>query len=597
MNNNNILFLNIIKKSGPEFRCREELMKLHVRALQLESSIKLRKDMEYEYNKLKIEELKERQDEFNFQKKFYIKRNKDILDNIEKNKFTSFELASSSHKILEDIQTTKNNYQNYLNNILPRIEVEFNTQLFSQNLLMMEKNKEENKLEENKTKNNYYEQLMIKNENLAREIKQLKKQNYLLSLKNQEKEQLFLEKEQNLLNQINNFDPNDNTLFQNKFVNEINNFNNNNDMNDNNIGKDENINLKRNDARIEQRGKLLMQYILNRDHNYGRLDEMRQKEIDIENEQLRNDFYQSKKKDNLIYSSRNSLDDLRRQIIAPKKQINVDQGMSGTLNQDFDNSGKNNQNNNKRNLDNNMSVVNSNNNKINKDNNMSVVSNFNQRNNNINKDNNMSVISNFGGKNNNNINKDNNMSVISNFGGKNNNNINKDNNMSVVSNFEEKNNIKVNKDNNMSVKIGISKNTNYDEPPTPEDININYVNEQNPNNQDEKEKGNKDSTYNLLNSNNENEIENNKKNNENLSKIEEKTEQEIEKEEEEIKIYDSDKKEIKLHKSDKEEINIQQSDKKEEKKLQKSDKKDIMLKSNNTIGTNPDYIDYDVEVI
>jgi hypothetical protein len=224
-----------------------------------------------------------------------------------------------------------------LNNILPRIEVEFNTQLFSQNLLMKEKNNEENKLEQNKTKNNYYEQLMIKNENLAREIKQLKKQNYLLSLKNQEKEQLFLEKEQDLLNQINNFDPNDNTLFQNKFVNEINNFNNNNDMNNNNVNKDEYINLKRGDARIEERGKFLMQYILSRDHNYGKLDEIRQKEIDKENEQLRNDFYQSKKKDNLIYSSLNSLDDLQRQIIASKKQINFGQGIPGALNQGFDN--------------------------------------------------------------------------------------------------------------------------------------------------------------------------------------------------------------------------------------------------------------------
>ena len=56
-NNKNILFFNIIKNSGPDFKFREELIKLHSRNLQLESSINLRKEAEYEYNKLKIKEL------------------------------------------------------------------------------------------------------------------------------------------------------------------------------------------------------------------------------------------------------------------------------------------------------------------------------------------------------------------------------------------------------------------------------------------------------------------------------------------------------------------------------------------------------------
>ena len=369
-----------------------------------------------------------------------------------------------------------------MNNILPRIEVEFNTQLFSQsNILMKEKNNEANKLEQNNTKKIYYEQLMIKNENLAREIKDLKKMNHLLSLENQKKEQLFLEKEQNLLNQINKFNPEEynNTLFQNKNINEI--INNKNDINDNNVNKEENINLKRDDIRIQQKGKLLMQYILNMDHKYGKLDEIRQKEIDKENEKLKNDYYQSKnKKDNIIFSSRNSLDDLRKQIIDPKKQMNYIPNLSGTLSQNFEKSGISNQNNiNKRNLDNNMSVSqfeNQNNKKINKDNNMSISQFENQNNKKINRDNNMSI-SQFENQNNKKFNRDNNMS-ISQFENQNNKKINKDNNMSIRSQFMDKNNINNNKDNNMSVNVNISenynieisKNKNYDEPPTPDDL-------------------------------------------------------------------------------------------------------------------------------
>ena len=55
---NNAQFINILKNSGPEFQYRDELIQLHSRALQLESSINLRKQIEYEYNKLKLEEEK-----------------------------------------------------------------------------------------------------------------------------------------------------------------------------------------------------------------------------------------------------------------------------------------------------------------------------------------------------------------------------------------------------------------------------------------------------------------------------------------------------------------------------------------------------------
>ena len=458
-NNKNILFFNIIKNSGPDFKFREELIKLHSRNLQLESSINLRKEAEYEYNKLKIKELNERQDEFKFQKKFFIKRNQNILENIQKNNFASLELASASNKALLDIHKRKDDYQNYLNSILPGLEVWFNTQLFSQNnILMKEKENEKNKLILNENRNKYYEELMKMNEDLAKEIKKLKKQNYELSLQNQEKEKLFYEKEKDLINQMNNFNPEENnsTLFQNRNLKEINNMINNNNLNDNNnnVGSG---NLRSGKKIIEQKGNLLMQYALNMNHEYGALDEIRQKEIDIENEKLKKEFYDLNYQNKIIISDRNSLDDLRKQIIP---------GMYNTLNQNFHNLG-----NDSKNID----IINNNINNRNIDNNMSIISNqgfkknesINIINNNINNrniDNNMSILSNQGFKNNesfniinnniNNKNIDNNMSIISNQGFKNkgsiiinNNNINNrniDNNMSILSSQGLKNNGSIN---------------------------------------------------------------------------------------------------------------------------------------------------------
>ena len=82
---NNLLFFNIIKNSNQDFQFKEELFNLHKRTLQLESSLKMRRNIEYEYNKLKIEELKEKIEDYQFQKKFINKRNQNILDDIESN--------------------------------------------------------------------------------------------------------------------------------------------------------------------------------------------------------------------------------------------------------------------------------------------------------------------------------------------------------------------------------------------------------------------------------------------------------------------------------------------------------------------------------
>ena len=441
-NNKNILFFNIIKNSGPDFKFREELIKLHSRNLQLESSINLRKEAEYEYNKLKIKELNERQDEFKFQKKFFIKRNQNILENIQKNNFASLELASASNKALLDIHKRKDDYQNYLNSILPGLEVWFNTQLFSQNnILMKEKENEKNKLILNENRNKYYEELMKMNEDLAKEIKKLKKQNYELSLQNQEKEKLFYEKEKDLINQMNNFNPEENnsTLFQNRNLKEINNMINNNNLNDNNnnVGSG---NLRSGKKIIEQKGNLLMQYALNMNHEYGALDEIRQKEIDIENEKLRKEFYDLNYQNKIIISDRNSLDDLRKQIIP---------GMYNTLNQNFYNLGNDNKN---------IDIINNNINNRNIDNNMSILSNqgfknnesFNINNNNINNrniDNNMSILSSQGLKNNGSINNNINNKNI------NNNKTLNDSNFNLLGSVDNEKNIKMSKYNTNLPKI------------------------------------------------------------------------------------------------------------------------------------------------
>ena len=568
-NNKNVLFFNIIKNSGPDFKFREELIKLHTRNLQLESSINIRKEAEYEYNKLKIKELNERQDEFKFQKKFFIKRNQNILENIQKNNFASLELASASNKVLLDIHKRKDDYQNYLNSILPGLEVAFNTQLFSQNnLLMKEKENEKNKLMQNENRNKYYEELMKMNESLAKEIKNLKKQNYLLSLQNQEKEKLFYEKEKDLINQMNNFnqDENNSTLFQNRNLKAINNMINDNNLNDkdnnNNVGSE---NLRSGKKIIEPKGNLLMQYALNMNHEYGVLDEIRQKEIDKENEKLRKEFYDLNYQNKIIISDRNSLDDLRKQIIDPKKINNFVPGMYNTLNQNYynlENSSKN------------IDIINNNIYNRNIDNNMSVISNqgfknsesINIINNNIknrNIDNNKSVISNQGFINNESINIinnniknrniDNNKSVISNQGFINNESIN------IINNNIKNRNI----DNNKSVisNQGLQNSVIY---------NNNNINNRNIDNN----KSLYESSYSLLNSvNNENNITMSRYNT-NLPKIEEN------KEEFRETIKGEDKSDIQTSKEKDKKIDLEETPIEEEKSSQKNNQENKIGVSN-----------------
>jgi len=201
---NNAQFINILKNSGPDFQYRDELIQLHSRALQLESSINLRKQIEYEYNKLKLEEVKERIDEIQFQKKFFNKRNNDILNDIQKHRLKNLENASNSKDIFLNIQKQKKRYRDYIDSLIPKIQTEFNVQLHKEsNKLAIDKIKELKELKKIQDKNNYYDEITKVNEKLANEIENLKRKNLEALEKNKEKEKLYLESQKLLQNQIN----------------------------------------------------------------------------------------------------------------------------------------------------------------------------------------------------------------------------------------------------------------------------------------------------------------------------------------------------------------------------------------------------------
>ena len=203
---NNAQFINILKNSGPEFQYRDELIQLHSRALQLESSINLRKQIEYEYNKLKLEEVKEWIDEIQFQKKFFNKRNNDILNEIQKNKLKNLENASNTKENYLNIEKQKKRFGNYIASLLPKIQTEFNVQLHKEsNKLVRDKIKEIKELKKIQNKNNYYDEITKENEKLASEIENLKRRNLEEKEKNKEKEKLFLESQKLLQDQIENF--------------------------------------------------------------------------------------------------------------------------------------------------------------------------------------------------------------------------------------------------------------------------------------------------------------------------------------------------------------------------------------------------------
>jgi len=204
MRQNTNLIINILKNSGPDFKFRDELIQLHTHALQLESSIKLRRQIEYEYNKLKLEEVKERIDEIEFQKKFYIKRNNDIINNIQKRNLKNIEQGSNNQVLLQNLENQKKKYSEYVTSLIPKIQAEFNVQLLK-DVKKIEKINELKMMEEMKYKNKYYDEMVKANEKLMNEINNLKNRNKDSMKKNKEKKDKFLESQNKLENQIDNF--------------------------------------------------------------------------------------------------------------------------------------------------------------------------------------------------------------------------------------------------------------------------------------------------------------------------------------------------------------------------------------------------------
>ena len=199
--NNNSLFFNILKTAGQDFKFKEELIQLHSRILQLDSSINLRRQVEYEYSKLKLEEVKERIDEMQFQNKFFIKRNNDILNSIQKNKIKNIDITSNSKAFYHDLQLKKNEYEQYIESIIPHVVDKFNVEL-SKNVLLEEKMKELELLQKLQSRNNYYDDMIKENERLEIEIEKLRKKNLEIIKLNKEKEEKFIESRKKLQNKI-----------------------------------------------------------------------------------------------------------------------------------------------------------------------------------------------------------------------------------------------------------------------------------------------------------------------------------------------------------------------------------------------------------
>jgi len=281
---NNALLINIIKNSGPDFKFREELIQLHSRCLQLESSINLRKQIEHEYNNLKLEEVKERIDEIKFQKKFFIKRNNDIINDLQKRNIKNIEAASNTLDIFQNLQKQKKKYGEYISSLIPKIQTEFNVELHkNSNKLARQKIDELKIYQKMKCKNEYYDEMIKTNEKLVNEINYLKKKNDEYEIKSKQKENKFLESKKKLQNQMDNF----------KIEEEKNEFDINEYLGENKINNKKNINNFHN---------------INNEIN----------NINLENKQ--------------INSEKESFEDYRKQIINPNK---ID-FKEDTIHQNFD---------------------------------------------------------------------------------------------------------------------------------------------------------------------------------------------------------------------------------------------------------------------
>ena len=113
----------------------------------------------------------------------------------------------------------------------------------------------------------------------------------------------------------------------------------------------------KNPRKLDGYNETIKLYELNRNHKFGKLDEIKLKEIDIINEKIKKEFFDKKNKNELNKLERDSLNDLRPQLYDPNKQFTNMGNMSNTLFQNHENNQKisdiniNNNNNNNDNID------------------------------------------------------------------------------------------------------------------------------------------------------------------------------------------------------------------------------------------------------
>ena len=148
--------------------------------------------------------MKERIDEIQFQRKFFIKRNNDILNDIQKRNLKNLEISSTKQDLYQNIQKQKEKYGDYISSLIPKIQIELNVQLHrDSNKLVIQKMEEMKKLQMNKNKIDYYDKIEEENEKLVKEIEIIKKKNEESLIKSKIKKEQIEEKQKNLKNDFN----------------------------------------------------------------------------------------------------------------------------------------------------------------------------------------------------------------------------------------------------------------------------------------------------------------------------------------------------------------------------------------------------------
>ena len=171
----------------------------------LDSNIQLNENLKYNYNKLRINELNKKIEELQFQEKYYIQRNNNILKNIQKNNFNSFELSSKTNKSLINLKEIKVKYQNYLDSIAPNIKNEFMMGLKNNIFIKSNEAKKKEEAKANKFNNeiDFYNESMKIIEKSANDISNLRKKNDELLKKKEEIKKKYLEREKYLKKLLN----------------------------------------------------------------------------------------------------------------------------------------------------------------------------------------------------------------------------------------------------------------------------------------------------------------------------------------------------------------------------------------------------------